>query len=142
MFSDEDTFRLAQHVSRYNFIIWVSNNPYGVTAGARDSQPQDCALYRQRVFVLFFFFFEESVVTSVMYLDVEEFPYADFGRRVLKTCHCNKKAQSVVAFPYGSSAGTFSIESFLGNGLAQATLSFGRLVPVTSHHFSSSYGGT
>jgi hypothetical protein len=77
-----------------------------------------------------------------MYLEVEEFPYADFGTRDLKTCHCNKKAQSIVAFTYGSSAGTFLIESFLGNGLAQATLSFGRLVPVISHHFSSSYGGT
>jgi hypothetical protein len=81
-------------------------------------------------------------VTSVMYLDVGEFPYADLGKRVLKTYHCNKKAQSVIAFAYCSSAGTFSIESFIGHGLAQATLSFGRLVPVTSHHFSSYSGGT
>ena len=75
-----------------------------------------------------------------MYLDVGEIPYADFRRRALMTCHCNKKAQSVLAFAHCSSGGTFSIESFLGNGLAQATLSFGRLVPVTSHHFSSSGG--
>ena len=81
-------------------------------------------------------------MTGVMCLDVGEFPYAEFRRRVQITCHCNKKAQSVLAFAHCSSGGTFSMESFLGNGLAQVILSFGRLFPVTSHHFSSSSGGT
>lgn len=94
------------------------------------------------MFLLVFFFFLGGgiIVTGVLYLDVGEIPYADFGRRVLMTYHCNKKAQclSICTLQVGRD---FSIENFLANGLAQATLSFGRLLPVTSHHFSSS-GGT